>query len=158
MGWTKRQIVEQAFEAIGLASYAYDLEPEQLQSTLRKLDAMMAQWNSKGIRIGYPLPSSPGQSDLDDEANVTDEAIEAIYTNLALRLTGFGRTASPDTKQQARACYSALLARYSTPIPQRRQMVPAGAGNLAWNRQQNFLPETPSPLTAGPDSTLDLES
>ena len=40
MGWTKRQFVTQAFEEIGLASYVFDLTPEQLQSALRRLDAM----------------------------------------------------------------------------------------------------------------------
>ena len=32
MAWTKRQIVTQAFEEIGLASYVFDLEPEQLRA------------------------------------------------------------------------------------------------------------------------------
>ena len=31
MGWTKRQFIEQAFDEIGLASYAFDLGPEQMQ-------------------------------------------------------------------------------------------------------------------------------
>ena len=48
MGWTKRQFVAQAFEEIGLASYVFDLTPEQLQSALRRLDTMMAAWNALG--------------------------------------------------------------------------------------------------------------
>ena len=56
MGWTKRQFIEQAFEEIGLAAYVFDLTPEQLQSALRRLDAMMAGWNTNGIRIGWPMP------------------------------------------------------------------------------------------------------
>ena len=32
MSWTKRQYIVDAFEEIGLASYVYDLQPEQLQS------------------------------------------------------------------------------------------------------------------------------
>ena len=51
MGWTKRQYIEQAFEEVGLAAYVFDLTPEQLQSALRKLDAMMAEWNAKGLRL-----------------------------------------------------------------------------------------------------------
>jgi hypothetical protein len=54
MGYTKRQFISAAFEEIGLASYVFDLQPEQLQSALRRLDAMMADWNAKGIRLGYP--------------------------------------------------------------------------------------------------------
>lgn len=56
MGWTKRQFVTQAFEEIGLASYVFDLTPEQLDSALRRLDTMIASWNALGIRLGYPLP------------------------------------------------------------------------------------------------------
>ena len=77
MGWTKRQFVLQAFEEIGLASYVYDLTPEQLNSALFKLDAMMGTWNGKGIRIGYPTPGDPESSDLDAQTNVPDSANEA---------------------------------------------------------------------------------
>ena len=42
MGWTKQQLVEQAFEEIGMANYVFDLQVEQLQSAMYQLDAMMA--------------------------------------------------------------------------------------------------------------------
>ena len=90
MGWTRRQFVEQAFEEIGYASYVYDLEPEQLESAGRRLDAMVASWNGKGIRLGYPLPSSPELASLDTETEVPDYANEAIYTNLAVKLAPTG--------------------------------------------------------------------
>ena len=57
MSWTKRQFINAALEEIGLASYVFDIQPEELESALRRLDAMMADWNAKGIRIGYPLSS-----------------------------------------------------------------------------------------------------
>lgn len=72
MGYSKRQFVAAAFEEIGLASYVFDLQPEQLQSALRRLDAMIADWNGKGIRLGYPLPGSPQYSDLDEPSEVPD--------------------------------------------------------------------------------------
>ena len=56
MGYTKEQFVIGGFEEIGFASYAYDLQPEQLNTALRRLDAMLAEWYGKGIRIGYPMP------------------------------------------------------------------------------------------------------
>ena len=59
MGWTKREYIEQAFEEIGLASYVFDLTPEQLQSALRKLDAMLAEWNAKGLRLGLSTAQFP---------------------------------------------------------------------------------------------------
>ena len=84
MGYTKRQFVTAALEEIGLASYVFDLQPEQLQSALRRLDALMAEWNGKGIRLGYPLPSSPQDSDLDEESNVPDSANEAVIPSPTL--------------------------------------------------------------------------
>ena len=51
MGYTKRQFVTAALEEIGLASYVFDLQPEQLQSALRRLDAMISEWNGKTFNV-----------------------------------------------------------------------------------------------------------
>lgn len=51
MSWTKRQFMTAAFEEIGLAAYVYDLTPEQMQSAVKRMDAMIAGWNSNGVRI-----------------------------------------------------------------------------------------------------------
>jgi hypothetical protein len=75
MGYSKRQFVYAAFEEIGLASYVFDLQPEQLESARRRLDAMMADWNGKGIRLGYPIPSSPQDGSIDEQTNVPDSAL-----------------------------------------------------------------------------------
>lgn len=162
MSWTKREIVQNAFEEVGLASYAFDLQPEQMQAGLRRLDNMMATWNSRGLRIGYPLTDSPAGSDLDQDAGVTDEAIEAIVSNLALRLAPIlGKTVSPDTKATARSAYMALLSRRSA-IQERMidiHSVPAGAGTKYWRFNGDpFLQPEDRGLTVGPDDTLDWES
>jgi hypothetical protein len=36
VSYTKRQLVEGAYAEIGMASFVFDLEPEDLQSALRK--------------------------------------------------------------------------------------------------------------------------
>ena len=46
MGYSKRQFVEAAFAEVGLASYVFDLQPQDLEQALRRLDAMMAEWNA----------------------------------------------------------------------------------------------------------------
>lgn len=162
MSWTKREIVQNAFEEVGLASYAFDLQPEQMQAGLRRLDNMMATWNSRGLRIGYPLTDTPAGSDLDQDATVTDEAIEAIVNNLAIRLAPMlGKTVSPDTKASARSAYMALLSRRST-IPERLidiNSIPAGQGTKYWRVNGDpFLQQEERGLTVGPDDTLDFES
>jgi len=159
MSWTKRQFIEEAFGEIGLAAYVYDLQPDQLESALRRLDSMMAMWNGKGIRIGYPLPSSPEDSDLDEETSVPDDANETIYSNLAIRIApGFGKTVSSDTKITAKDGYRGLIQKSTKPIE--RQLpgtMPRGAGNKPWRNTNNeFLDDPVDPLTAGDDSTLDF--
>lgn len=158
MGWTKRQFVEQAFEEIGYANYIFDLEPEQLQSAMRRLDSMMATWNGKGIRLGYPIPSSPELGDLDTETEVPDRANEAIYLNLALRVAPtVGKVVAQETKASAKQAYNEVL--QSAIMPQEMQFpntMPAGAGNKPWRRQDPFLNEPNDNLDAGSDGPIEF--
>lgn len=142
MGWTKRQFVEQAFSEIGLAGYVFDLQPEQLQTVLRQLDSMMATWNGKGIKVGYPLSTTPGGSDLDEETSVSMENNEAIYLNLAIRIaSSFGKTPSPETKSSAKMAFDAIALIAAIPAEQQFPgTTPAGAGNKPWRRyDDSFL-------------------
>ena len=157
MSFTKRDIVTMAFEEVGLAGYVFDLQPQQLDGALRRLDAMMATWNGKGIRIGYPLPASQSDSDLDEVLGVGDDAHEAMALNLAVRIApSYGKTVSPDTKAAAKSGFNQLLAQHAKPIEAQldASAVPAGAGN---RKQRNtYLSRAGDRLTAGPDSVLNL--
>lgn len=148
----------QAFDEIGYASYVYDLSAEQLQSALRRLDAMMATWNGRGIRLGYPLPASPSDSDLDEATDVPDSANEAVYANLAIRVApSIGKTAGQELKTAAKLAYDQLLSRAT--FPPKMQFpgtMPAGAGNKPWRQDQPFLSEPSEGLDAGPDSELEF--
>jgi hypothetical protein len=162
MGWTKRDFIAQAFEEIGLAAYVFDLTPEQLQSALRRLDAMMANWNANGIRVGWPMPSSPNLSELDTDTNVPDVANEAIYLNLGIRLApGFGKVIAPETKTEADAAYSNLLNHTAAPVPERQlpNTLSRGAGTKPWRSYNgNQFVRTPTdPLEAGTDNELIFE-
>jgi hypothetical protein len=142
MGWTKRQFIETALEEIGFASYVYDIQPEQLNSALRKMDAMLSTWYGQEIRIGYPVPTSPENSDLDEETNVPDAANEAILLNLAVRLgPSFGKTVSIDTKVSAKKAYDQLLGRAMMPAEMSLpSTMPSGAGNRWTQIDDPFLP------------------
>jgi hypothetical protein len=158
MGWTKGQFINQAFDEIGLASYVFDLSPEQLQTALRRLDTMMAAWNALGIRLGYPLPSSPEDSDLDEETNVPDSAYEAIYTNLGIKLApSFGKQVMPETKITAKESYNTLLSKAA--MPQEQQLpgtMPAGAGKKSWRMYDNpFLRRPVDDVLAGGDGPIE---
>jgi hypothetical protein len=124
MSWTKRQIIQQAFDEIGLAPYVFDLTADQLESALRRLDSMIAMWDSRGIRLGYPLPGSPQNSDLDSETNMPDVAVEAAFLQLAARLApSYGKVVSAETKAAAKQAYDALLVQFATPP---EMLIPAG--------------------------------
>jgi hypothetical protein len=158
MGWTKRQFVLQAFEEVGYASYAFDLQPEQLQAGLRRLESLMATWNGRGIRLGYPLSSNPDSANLDDATSVPDASNEAIYTNLAVRIAPMvGKTVSVETKQAARSAYMQLLGRVTQPNEmQLPNTMPMGQGNKPWRHDTPFMPVPDDPIDVGPDGSLDF--
>jgi hypothetical protein len=159
MGYSKRQFVAAAFEEIGLASYAFDLQPQQFESALRRLDAMMASWNALGIRMGYPLPSSPQFSDIDAESEVPDSANEAIITNLAVKIApGYGKQVMPDTKATAKETYNTLLSRAAAPLEQQLPgTMPSGAGNKPWRVYDDpFLRPPVDPVLAGQDGPIEF--
>jgi len=158
MGYSKRQFITEAFEEIGLASYVFDLQPEQLQSALRRLDAMMAEWNGKGVRLGYPLPGSPQDSDLDEPSQVPDSANQAIVTNLAIRIApSYGKAVMMETKVAAKESYNTVLSRLSVPMEQQLPgSMPAGAGNKPWRNQSPFIAPPVDPLLAGNDGAIEF--
>lgn len=159
MAWTKRDYILQAFEEIGLGSYAFDLTPDQWQAALRRLNGLMATWNAKGIRLGFPLPSSPNADDLDAEATVPDRAGEAIVLQLAIRLApSYGKAVSMETKVAAREAYNAMLTHYTHPIEMQFQgTLPVGAGNKPINIDRPFFDQPFTTVDAGPDSPIDFE-
>jgi hypothetical protein len=153
MGWTKRQLIEKAFAEIGLAVNVFNVSPEQLLQALNSLDAMVARWNGKGIRLGYALPSSPDDSDIDSESGLPDFAIEAVFLNLAIRIgPGFGKTATLEQKMSARDGYEVLLSRAAFPPQQQLpNTLPRGAGNKPWRGPGPPIVRTPTDPLVGAD-------
>lgn len=157
MGYTKRQFIEGAFEEIGMANYVFDLQPEQLQSALRRLDVMMAEWNAQGIRLRYPIPSSPQDSDLDQQSDTPDSAWEAIITNLAIRIApGYGKAVSPDTKVTAKLGLNTLMQRAAFPLEQQLpDTMPIGQGNKPWRWDNPYVNTPADPVDTGPEGPLE---
>lgn len=157
MGYTRRDFVNAACEELGVSTYLFDLPPERLEEMGRRLDALMATWNAKGIRLGYPLPSGPGTNDLDAETEVPDMAFEAIAGNLAIRCAAiFGKQVMPTTLTTAKSAYNALLGHFAGPIQRQLGPLPAGSGNKPWIVGDPFLVPARDPLLAGNDSALEF--
>jgi hypothetical protein len=157
MGYTKRQFIEGAFEEIGMANYVFDLQPEQLQSALRRLDAMMMEWNAQGIRLGYPIASSPQDSDLSMETGTPDSAWEAVITNLAIRIApGYGKPVADGTKTIAKNALNTLMQRATFPLEkQLPQTMPIGQGNKPWRWDNPYVYPPYDPVAAGPDGPIE---
>ncbi len=141
---TKREIVELAFEELGMGVYNFDPSPDEYQAALRRLDRLAAQWDGIGIRVGYYLPATPADSDLDQNAGIPDTAVMAFASNLAINMAStIGKTVQPGTFKTAKDGYNALLiARGAPPQVQYQSTMPIGQGNkpLASDRQY-FVPE-----------------
>lgn len=161
MGWTKEQLIDEAFAELRLAGYTFDIEPEEKLTALRRMDTMMATWEAKGIRVGYPLPSSPDDSNLSDDSGLPDAAVEAVFLNLAKRLApGFGKQLSVGTLQAARDGYDTLLwAAARPPQQQLPSTLARGAGNRPWRNAVSpfFLAPDTDPLSVSSGGDLDIQ-
>ncbi|MEG2634933.1 MAG: packaged DNA stabilization gp4 family protein [Acinetobacter sp.] len=155
MSWTKREFVEQALEELGLASYVFDLQPEQMNSARIKLDAMIAGWAGRGLKLNYPLTKD---SDLDEETGVPDAANEAIYKNLAIALApSYGKAITIDTRASAKDAYDSLV-RLLVSVPQMRlpTNMPIGAGNKDWC--QTFVAPVQNNNVDSPSGALEFNN
>lgn len=158
MGYTRRQFIDAALEELGLAEYTFDIQPEQYQGAARRLDSMLLDWNGRGLRLGPNISGTAAGADLETDMGLPDVANEAVIANLAVKVApSFGKTPSPDTKAAARFALNTLFARFTKPIPQRYPAsLPLGAGNKPWRLYNPFVQDEGEPLTAGPDSVLEL--
>lgn len=135
MSYTKGQLVHAALEEIGIADYDFDVGPEQTESALRRLDAMMMQWNERGVLLSYPI-GDPGSTSLDEDSNIPASAWEAVITNLAIRVAqGYGKQVSMETKAIAKKSLSTLLIQASKPRTMRLRSMPSGQGYKSHDRR-----------------------
>lgn len=158
MGYTRRAFIDGALEEIGLASYAYDATAEELTGAMRRLDSMMAEWNARGVRIGYPIPDGPATGALTDETDVPDSAWEAVVLNLAIRIApSYGKQVMPATMTGAKRAFAALLNLHAQPAEMQLPIMPAGAGNKMWRVWGGaYLAGPQDPITTGDDGVLEF--
>lgn len=131
MGWTKKQLITEAYNSIGLADYVFDISPEDLQSACRKMDSMIASWEGKGVHIGYSSSDTPQSADTNADSGVPSFATSAVYLNLAMVLAPAFRIPIPVTLYgMARSAYLDCISAAMEP-PKQCQMpstLPRGAG------------------------------
>lgn len=118
---TKQQLLDLAFEEIGLAGYEFDATDEEKVSALRRLDALMAEWNGPGFNlpISYNFPAAIGGSSVADATGVPDFAFNTVGIALALALMPvIGKAMSSETRLRLTQGMNAVRAAYAQ-IPNR---------------------------------------
>lgn len=138
---TKRVLVNMAFEEMTLAGYEFDATPEEQASTMRRLDALMAEWATASLDLGYNFPATFGQGDLEDPTNIPDATVNTVIMQLALRSApSIGKTLSPESRKALADGMIALRTAYAV-IP--RVSFPdgtvRGSGRSPWGRRWPFI-------------------
>ncbi len=115
--YTKRDVAMMALEEIALANYVFDGTAEEDVALLRRMDAMMASAPWSGIF--YNTATTDGSSLPSDPVSIDDDYLEAVYTNLALRIAPtYGKVVSAETRvaaSQGKNAVSAVYARDRLP-------------------------------------------
>lgn len=154
MSYTKGELASSALEEIGIAEYEFDVSPEQIQSVIQKLDAMMAEWSIKGITLSFPISKIQNSSTTDD-SNIPDWAWEAVITNLAIKIApSYGKTVAVETKIAAKSTYNTLYMVFTQPREMQLPSMPKGAGYKTTEFRYTPNPENPYADTV--DNEVDL--
>lgn len=134
--WTKRAIVEQAYAELALSGWVWDLQPEEIQWAVQRLDMLMAQLAARGVNIGYALGDGPDSSDPDQDSGLLTYAIEPISLNLARAIAqGKGKSLQmmPETARRMKEGMDFLYSIAAQPGElQKPYYLPVGAGSKPW--------------------------
>lgn len=138
---TKRQLVEQMFTECALNGWEYDLTPEEKDTALTRLDALMWELLGRGIDLGYNFPISIGGGDLDDDLGCPDQAFFGLALMGAERLCPtMGKTMSKESRIALVAANKAVIASASGFVPTVKLApgTPIGSGNKPWSSRYPF--------------------
>lgn len=156
--WTKGQLVAKAFGELALAGFVFDISPEETQDAISTMEAMLAEWETPGIRLGYAFSPDPETIDPGQASGIPDGAARTVYLNLAVSLAAaYGKQLQASTVRAAGQGYQTLLGRAvreaATTQQQMPSTLPVGAGNR-WRTRVTypFFPkpsDDPLPVSSG---------
>lgn len=132
---TKGDILQMAREACATAGYDFEATPEEDQSQLRQLDAMMAEWeDNEGIVLGFNYAGN-GYGAINEDSGIPRGALSAVASSLAMRLAPtMGKSMAAEAKAALGRSMGTLRAKYcAIPPMQMGRNTPRGAGNRGWS-------------------------
>lgn len=137
---TKRQLVEQAFTECSINGWEYDIEPDEKDTALTRLDALMRELQGRDLELGYSFPAQIGTGSLDDQLGCADQAFFALAILLAERLCPtMGKTQSKESRIALHNAMKALRSA-TTQIPTMQLAIgtPLGSGNKPWSTRYPY--------------------
>jgi hypothetical protein len=143
---TKAQVLDMVFEELGRAGYDFDRQPSEEVSALRKMDALLSQWQAQGCALNYNFPATFGQSLPTDKMGVPDAALDTIAAWVAMRVApGSGKSMSPESRKAMADGKAFLFAETST-IPEMTypKTTAIGIGWKPWAIWYPFSTEEPA--------------
>lgn len=144
MSWTKKQIIERAFVEIGLGDYTFATRPDEVNDALSALDALMAEWEDRGIVTGYTVVNDPDTDTISGDSAISAGMVRAVYLNLAVNLAPqYGKQVMPATAVGAKQGLNNAF-KQSVTVPEvvgNYRSAPAGAGYKDRYNGLTTLPE-----------------
>jgi hypothetical protein len=125
-------MIEITLSKIGITSSILDITPEEARLVLANLDLLAAGLKGNGYLFTYTIPADITESNLNDEEEIEDWAINALTSILApIIASDFGKQVTASMSAGA-AFGKELMEKNSIKEVQSRPMppgVPLGAGN-----------------------------
>lgn len=142
---TKKAIVEHAFGEIGMASYVFALQAEDIQQGLTLLEQLMARFDGQGILLNWPFADDMLNPEGSVEVFLPPYAVSGVTAQLAIDLAPFyGKQPNPTTFKRAYDGFTTMAAIGSVPNPARMNtLTPMGSGNRNYGVGRVFVVNPP---------------
>jgi hypothetical protein len=145
MATTKSDIVASALNKLAVTGFDYEIDPEELKAGVVALEYMMADWDARGIKIGYAFAADPETANISDPVGIPDIAYRAVTYHLAIDLADtYGKAVTQSVNAGASSAMTSLLSAIQfLPTVQYPNRMPRGSGNsLRNNRWMRYYRQT----------------
>ena len=154
----KSYFVENGLAELGLSGAVYDFPPEEMERICNRLDANLAELETKGARIrGWVFADTPDGANSATVVNIPTGLVNLVILSAAIvAAPSIGKNLSSVTVAQLKLARDNLLF-FGKRVPQyhRPSNMPMGSGNQIFADGVQFYPQRPPRLDAGPDAHLD---
>ncbi|WP_024905470.1 packaged DNA stabilization gp4 family protein [Robbsia andropogonis] len=155
----KSWFVAEGIAELGLAGAAVDMDPEMIERVSLRLDANLAELETKGARVsGWVFSSEPEVNNGGVIVNVPNGLVNLVILSAAIvAAPSIGKNLSSVTVAQLKLARDNLMNFQSSNIPSMRRNtnMPFGSGNQQMADGPQFYRRLPPQLGVGPDSNFD---